>query len=190
MGAREALRRMEGWNKELQQCWCIKKVVVTVNHRSRHMRILTVIVSILLAAAGSCLAQSRLALDFPIGPDPFLGLGSDQNLPVLQIYPEDVVMGSVMKLRLSSDGISNNFFVVRWTFTDAGAKKMLAFRESHQNQKMRMVIGRFESPPEVEQRVDADYQQWKEGWLKHRTDKMFTRCENEQEAIYDGLEGK
>jgi hypothetical protein len=36
----------------------------------------------------------------------------------------------------------------------------------------------------------TNYAQWKEGWLKHRTDKMFCKTEDDAKTIITGLKGK
>ena len=36
----------------------------------------------------------------------------------------------------------------------------------------------------------TNYTQWKEGWLKHRTDRILLQTEDDEKAIIAGLEGK
>src|SRR5580765_4002522 len=100
-------------------------------------------------------------------------LAQGQTLPTRRILPEDIVQDSIRTVRFST-----NTFAVRFTYTGSGARKMLAFREAHEGQKVRTVAGEFESPPgEMMFRPMpphfTTYAEWKEGWLKHRTDKFF-----------------
>jgi hypothetical protein len=114
-------------------------------------------------------------------------LAQELPAPTQRILPEDIVQSSIELLRFST-----NSFGVRWTYTEAGANKMLAFRESHEGQRTRTVIGNFESPPsEIQFRpmppVFTNYAQWKEGWLKRRTDKFMGVSEAEAKEIVAGL---
>ena len=69
-------------------------------------------------------------------------LAQEQTVPTQYILPEDIVQDSIQLVRFAS-----NSFAVRFTYTEAGAKKMLAFREAHEGQQVRTVVGRFLSPP-------------------------------------------
>lgn len=114
----------------------------------------------------------------------------EQTVPTRRILPEDIVQDSIQLVRFST-----NSFAVRFTYTEAGAKKMLAFREAHEGQKVRTVVGGFESPPgEMVFRpmppTFTNYTQWKEGWLKHRTDKFFGVTEDNAKKIVAGLKSK
>jgi hypothetical protein len=130
-----------------------------------------ILILVVLSVAVSCLAQ-------------------EPAVPTRQILSEDIVQDSIQLIRFST-----NSFAVRWTYTEAGAKKMLAFQEAHWGQKVRTVVGRFESPPgEMVFRpmppTSTTYDQWKEGWLKHRTDKFFGASENDAKKIVAGLKSK
>ncbi len=119
-----------------------------------------------------------------------LPVSQDQGVPTVRILPKDVVQDSVEQVRFTT-----NTFVVRWTYTEAGARKMLAFREAHEGKKARTVVGSFETPPsEVMFRamppLFTNYVQWKEGWLKRRTDKFFGVSEAEANAITASLKRK
>ena len=54
-----------------------------------------------------------------------LGFAQEQPFPAFRILPEDVVQDSIRQVRFNT-----NNFAVRWTFTEAGARKILAFRET------------------------------------------------------------
>ena len=125
----------------------------------------------LFSMAGSCLAQ---ALEFP----------------TRTIDPKDIVQDSIRLLRFST-----NKFTVRWTYTEEGAMKMLAFREACEGKTTRVVVGDYESqlspssfrpmPPTF-----TNYAQWKEGWLKHRGDNFFSVTEENAKKIIAGLKSR
>lgn len=71
--------------------------------------------------------------------------------PAQVILPEDVVQDSIQLLEFSTP---TNLFAVKWTYTEAGAKKALASWEADG--------AHYGMTPE-----------WKKGWLKHRTDREF-----------------
>ena len=91
--------------------------------------------------------------------------------------------------------MTTNKFVVRWTYTEAGAKKMLAFREANNGKEVRTLIGKYEFqsggmmfrpiPP-----VFTNYAQWKVGWLKRRTDKIFGVSQENAKTIVAGLKNE
>lgn len=109
-------------------------------------------------------------------------------VPTRRILPDEVVQDSVHMMQMRT-----NNFVVRWTYTEEGAKKMLAFQEANEGQKVRTVIGEVQLP--VGEVVGfrpmppafTNYAQWKEGWLKHRTDKVMGVSESDAKKIVAGL---
>jgi hypothetical protein len=114
----------------------------------------------------------------------------ERAVPTRRILPEDIEQDSVRMVRFYT-----NSFAVRFTYTVAGAMKMLAFREAHEGEKVRTVVGEFQSPPsEMMFRPMpphfTTYAEWKEGWLKHRTDKFFGVSEDDAKQIIDGLKKK
>lgn len=119
-----------------------------------------------------------------------LAPGDDLSPPTLRILPEDVVQNTIVQSR-----ISTNQYSVRWTYTEAGAKKMLAFQEAHQDQKVCTAIGSFVTPPSTHTfrpmpPTFTTYAQWKAGWLKHRTDNCFGVSEDDAKKVVAGLKGK
>jgi len=113
-----------------------------------------------------------------------------ESVPTIRILPEDVVQDSVQQFRFST-----NRHAVRWAYTEAGAQRWLAFREAHENQKVRIVVGDFETPLTLGvfrpmPPAFTNYAQWKEGWLKRRTDKFVGVSEDEAKAITAGLRRK
>jgi hypothetical protein len=108
-----------------------------------------------------------------------------KEIPTLRIFPEDVVQNSIHEWRAGTNQV-----VVYWTYTEAGARKMLAFRETHTG-KFCTAAGTFVTPPAAEYREDPGlYARWKEGWLKTRTDKFFGVSEGDAKAIVAGLKKK
>lgn len=149
----------------------------------------TTIIAVLFLAACSGLAQERDFSDLfdpehIWSPDP-----KEQAVATIEILPSDVVPGSVQRLTLSDHRL-----IVRWTFTEAGATRELAFRESHTGQTVRTVVGSYEFTGRIAPFAPlpgcASYSQWKEGWLKHRTDKFFGVSEEDAKEIIAGLKGQ
>lgn len=118
------------------------------------------------------------------------GIADEPPVPTHRILPEDVVQGSVHQWRMGT-----NKYAVSWSYTEAGAMKSLAFREANEGRKTCTAVGRFQTPP-CEIRFQpmppmfTNYAQWKEGWLKHRTDKFFGVTEEDANRIVAGLKGQ
>ncbi len=124
-----------------------------------------------------------LALCWMIHP----GRAQELEIPTFCILPQDVVQDSIQQFRFNTNQIA-----VKWTYTEDGARKMLAFHEAHEGQKVRTVIGDFESPRGEIVKFHpmpafTNYTAWKEGWLKHRTDKVFGVSEKAAKTIVAGL---
>ncbi|HEY1788103.1 MAG TPA: hypothetical protein VGJ73_08110 [Verrucomicrobiae bacterium] len=146
---------------------------------------------VVVSALCSAVAQEQTNFDF-LNPEFFDSPSSPQTkaIPTFVILPVDVVQDSVMRI-WSSD----HRMAVRWVYTEAGAKKALAFWEAHREQTVRTVVGDCQFigqvapasalPPGV-----ASYSEWKEGWLKHRTDKIFGVSEDDAKTIIAGLKGQ
>ena len=143
-----------------------------------------------------CLAQEQPILTLHLMPEDIFeqSIGPAPPLapiPTRHIVPEDIVPETIGLVRFST-----NSFAVRWTYTEGGANKMLAFREAHEGRVVRTVIGSFESRPHQISFFSPmpptfkNYAQWKEGWLKRRTDKIFVQSEQDAEKIMAGLKSK
>lgn len=127
------------------------------------------------------------ALIFALSLMPGASFTQEQQIPTRRILPEDIVQSSIQLIR-----ITTNRFAVRWTYTEAGATNMLAFTEPRMGTTVRTVVGDYEFisqiapssalPPGV-----ASYSEWRAGWLKHRTDKMFGVSEEDAKKIMAGL---
>jgi hypothetical protein len=103
-------------------------------------------------------------------------------IPTRRILPEDIEQDSIQTVRFST-----NSFVVRFSYTEAGAKKMLAFRREHAGQEVVTQVGNFECRGMVSP-IDARPQGWtEEAWLKRRTDKFFGVSEDNAKKILEGL---
>ena len=114
-------------------------------------------------------------------------------IPAIRISPAEVVTGSVQEFALQGES-GGHQLLVRWTYTEAGAKRMLAFWEAHDRQKVRTDIGSYEFSGIVDAHSlppgCTNYSQWREGWLKHRTDKVFDVSEDDAKKIIAGLQGQ
>ena len=67
-------------------------------------------------------------------------VAQEQAVPTRRILPEDIEQSSIQMVRFST-----NSFAVRFTYTEAGAKKMLAFEREHAGHEVITQVGAFES---------------------------------------------
>jgi len=120
---------------------------------------------------------------FAFGAEPFV-FEAEPTPAIKSIVPEDIVQDSIKVLQMGT-----NKFTVFFTFTEAGAKKNLAFSEEHAGQKMLTRVGNFLSREGVcyAPQDPAEYARWREGWLKRRTSKFYGVNKAEAEAIVAGL---
>lgn len=147
-----------------------------------------VIISVLFLTLYSGGAQEQTNLAIQLLPRE--GKDLVKNVPTIQILPADIVQTSIQEFRSSS-----NSFDVRWTFTEAGAKKILEFREAHEAQKICTIVGDFVSigvvPPHSTLPPGfGSYSEWREYWLKHRTEKIFGASEAAAQKILAGLKSR
>jgi hypothetical protein len=109
-----------------------------------------------------------------------------ESVSVRRILPEDIVQGSVQLVRFTPNG-----FAVRWIYTQAGAEKMLAFDEAHVGKTVHTEVGSYDSmgviAPFTSLPGGASHSEWREGWLKHRTDKVFCGSAVDAKKIVAGL---
>jgi hypothetical protein len=114
----------------------------------------------------------------------------EQPIPIIRILPEDVIKDSIHLVQQST----TNSFGVGWTYTEAGAQKMLAFREAHEKQTVREVVGDSDTPAMVFKfslmSTSTYYVDWKKRFLKQRTDKFACMTEDDAKAIITHLESK
>jgi len=109
----------------------------------------------------ACLGQTAKGTNFgSIWPAVDRGHSTPAR-PAQVILPEDVVQDSIQLIEFVDP---TNFFAVRWTYTEAGAKKALASWEADGSH--------YGMTPE-----------WKKGWLKRRTDKEFCRTRAAAEEL-------
>jgi hypothetical protein len=113
--------------------------------------------------------------------------GAEPTPPIKSIAPEDIVQDSIKLLQMGT-----NKSTVFFTYTDLGAKKMLAFSEEHAGQKTRTRVGEYLGPEGICYRPPdpVEYAKWKEGWLKRRTSKIVGVSEIDAKAILAGLKGE
>ena len=95
-------------------------------------------------------------------------LAQEQAVPTRRIVPEDIEQDSSQMVRFST-----NSFTVRFTYTEPGAKKMLAFRREHAGHAIVMQVGSFERRTTIAPLETRPAGWTEEGWLKRRTDKFF-----------------
>jgi len=107
---------------------------------------------------------------------------ANDSVPAIRIRPEDVVQDSIRQSQMGT-----NAFVVRWTYTQDGANKMLAFWRAHAGHIVLTQIGSFEQRSTIS---EAEAPGWtEEGWLKRRTDKFIGMSEGDAKKIFAGLKG-
>src|SRR5438477_12149822 len=63
----------------------------------------------------------------------------EQAVPTRRILPEDIEQGSIQMVRFST-----NSYAVRFTYTEAGARKMLAFEREHAGHEVITQVGTVE----------------------------------------------
>ena len=114
-----------------------------------------------------------------------LPVPAQESLPTIRILPEDVVQTSIEQL---PSLVGTNKFAVGWTYTEAGAKKMLAFRRDHAGEEVLTQVGDFEVRATISM---AKPPNWSEkGWLKLRTEKFFSVSAEDAKKIVAGMKGK
>ena len=110
-------------------------------------------------------------------------------IPARRIVPSEVVQESIRLVRFTNKQLG-----VMWTYTEVGATNMLAFRDAHEGQTVRTVIGAWQSRPYVHSRAlppgITNHAQWREGWLKRRTDKIVGVSKEDAEKIMAGLKSQ
>ena len=105
--------------------------------------------------------------------------------PTRRILPGDIEQDSIQMVRFST-----NSFAVRFTYTEAGARKMLAFEREHAGHEVITQVGSVVRRGIIAP-LSARPQGWtEEGYLKHRGDKFFGVSEEEAKKIVDGLKKK
>lgn len=112
-------------------------------------------------------------------------VAQEQAVPARRILPEDIEQSSIQMVRSST-----NSFAVRFTYTEAGAKKMLAFEREHAGHEVITQVGAFERCGMIAP-LSTRPQGWtEEGYLKHSGDKFFGVREDGAKKIVDGLKKK
>jgi hypothetical protein len=112
---------------------------------------------------------------------------SDAAIPTITIHPEDVVQNSIEHFPFPSGA---NTFVVRWQYTEEGAKRVRAFWDAHTGRKIRTRIGSFESPLTLVLTSRLLKPSGTVPWEKVRTDKFVSVSGADANAIVAGLRDK
>jgi hypothetical protein len=133
-------------------------------------------------------------------------IGILAEMPTLTIRPGDVVQESIESQRdttqedLSRIGLQlpllnypTNAFRVRWRYTGEAAKQTLAFREMHEGQSVRTVIGAF-SRTQPERPAWAvrlfDPVETKSRWLATPVDGIYGLTEEQAKQMVADLKSK
>jgi len=90
----------------------------------------------------------------------------EQPVAARRILPEDIEHASIQMVRFSTSS-----FAVRFSYTEAGAKKALASWETDPKHPV----------------MSAD---WKAGWMKRRTDKCFFQSESAATEFMKNIKSK
>lgn len=124
-------------------------------------------------------------------------IGSPAEIPTLSIKPGDVVQESIEcqrdttqeLLSLISIELPNfptNAFCVHWKYTKEAAKRAMAFREAHEGQSVRTVVGTF-SRTKAEIPFSAvrifDPAELKSRWLEKPVDRIGGLSEEQAKKI-------
>jgi hypothetical protein len=112
---------------------------------------------------------------------------AEETFPAIRLVPEDFVQDSIKQVHWTT-----NTFAIKWKYTEAGAKKMLAFWGQHPGQKVCIQIGSFQTPPFVApEPIDpVTHSDWRADWLKRRTDKFMNLNESDAKEVVTGIKGK
>jgi hypothetical protein len=105
-----------------------------------------------------------------------------QTIPTRRILAEDIQQDSIQLGQ-----VGTNKYYVRFAYTEAGAKKMLAFRNEHAGHEVVTQVGSFERRGTIAPLSLRPAGWTEEGWLKRRTDKFFGVSEDEAKKIVEGL---
>jgi hypothetical protein len=84
--------------------------------------------------------------------------------------------------------MATNWFAVRWTYTEAGAKKMKAFWEAHAGQEIFTQIGSYETPRSLLATNKLAKAANIIPWERVRTDKVIGVNAAEAKTIVAGLQ--
>ena len=127
----------------------------------------------------------RNTLTFILAMITMVCLSQEQAVPTCRILPEGIEQDSIRLAQLTT-----NTFAVRFTYTEAGAKKMLAFWRKHAGQEVITKVGSFERRGRIAPLHSRPPSWTEEGWLKRRTDKFFGVSKDDAKKIMDGLKNK
>ncbi len=149
-------------------------------------------ISIVLSLSSCCTILAQESTFDPAGWLPVTAthavsnsVASSELTPIRRICPEEVEQDSIRMLRFST-----NSFAVIFAYTEAGAKKMLAFSREHAGHEGAIQVGKFEFRYTMSS-LELKPPGWtEEGYLKHRGDKFVGVSEDEAKEIVEGLKRK
>jgi hypothetical protein len=107
----------------------------------------------------------------------------------LYILPEEIEPGSIRIDQFSTHSakpVTNNF-VVRFTYTEAGARRLLAFQREHAGHQVVIRIGGVEWRTTMATGAKQPAGWIDEGWLQRRTAKFLGLSEEEARKLATGL---
>ena len=116
-----------------------------------------------------------------------VGLGAEPAPTREILLPRDIVQDSIRMVPMG-----HGRFAVFFTYTESGATNMLLFNEAHAGQRVQTRVGDYLCPVAICHipRDRAEYERWKEGWLKRRTSKFIVDSEDEAQELTAALKAK
>jgi hypothetical protein len=161
------------------------------------MRKTIILVLLGLSSGGMILAQNK-TFDF-MGWQPAAATNGVSDYvtlpkptPTICILPEEIEQGSIQIDQFTTypDNSNADNLVVRFVYTEAAAKKMLAFRREHAGHEVVTLIGSIERRGTIAPLGLKPAGWTEEGWLKRRTEKFFCLSEDAAKKIVEGLTKK
>jgi len=158
------------------------------------MRMTLILIAVLFAFSKAVLAEEDAFSLFGLSKESDFATKAIPNCvmaptPVFRILAEDVLQDSVRHYRRSAQ--EHN---ITWTYTEAGAQKILAFWEANQGKETQYVFGTFETQPSVwtfrPTKLSTNFAQFKQNWLKRRGETLFVRSEADVKTVTAALKSK
>gem|GEM_PF-3280144 len=117
----------------------------------------------------------------------FSGIAGE-TVPTIRLTAADVVPESIKRVRWSTNGM----YAVKWSYTETGAKRMVEFWSQHAEQKVRIQVGTFATPPFVAPGPEnpVTHDDWRPAWIARRTDKFMNLSDADATVIVEGLKKK
>jgi hypothetical protein len=159
------------------------------------MRTTTITIVLSLSSAGLIVAEDPAVDAFSLfSPTALYAVSNYVTVPAPKpigtISPEDVEQGSIEVFEINTSLATTKNFIVRWRYTEEGAKKVLAFWREHAGHEVITRIGSFEWDGPLASLKLRPAGWTDEGWLERRTDKFFGASEDDAKRILTGLKKK